>query len=71
MPDLPLLTVAKLTLAGFLGLEGIVLLGLWLLRGPTDQADPESGSWSLRRELAWTAIPTAILALLAVPVLAA
>ena len=71
MSDLPFLTVVKLTLAGFLMLEGVILLGLWLFRGQVDQADPEPGSWNLRRELAWTVLPAAGLALLAVPLLAA
>lgn len=68
MPDLSMTTVLKLTLAGFLVIEGAVLLGLWLFRERSDASG--AAPWPLGRDLACTVLPAALLALIAVPFLA-
>lgn len=70
MPDLSMTTVLKLTLAGFLVIEGTVLLGLWFFRERPDAKGSDRTPWPLGRDLACTVLPAALLALIAVPLLA-
>lgn len=58
------MTLLLRTLVVFVVLEAVLLVALWWFRRNTEGAE-----WRLGRELAWTVLPAALLALLAAPIL--